>query len=215
MYKLQVIHAGATSIRTKRQTQVGEVWSTAKSLQYVQKSEGTKIDPPLKRFTQRRGLANISKIRCSGERPICKRCVRLKHPCDYDSNPSASAQKRARNLGRDTSIVAGRCSSSVVPEAHDDGRAFNSNSGLRPGCHGSSTFSPQFDYPQQEHYLGIPATLVSLLVELYYENVYNASLLLHKRLFLESLTTDTARPHVVLSVCAWAAKYVDIIPVIH
>ncbi|KIW92643.1 uncharacterized protein Z519_06490 [Cladophialophora bantiana CBS 173.52] len=45
------------------------------------------------------------------------------------------------------------------------------------------------------------------LVDVYYANVYNASLLLHKRLFLEAIAAGTARPHVVLSVCAWALNF--------
>lgn len=58
----------------------------------------------------------------------------------------------------------------------------------------------------QESYLGISKSLMYTLVEVYYQSAYNASLLLHKRQFLESLASGTASPHVVLSVCAWAAK---------
>ncbi|EXJ69938.1 uncharacterized protein A1O5_07011 [Cladophialophora psammophila CBS 110553] len=51
------------------------------------------------------------------------------------------------------------------------------------------------------------------LVDVYYANVYNASLLLHKRLFLEAIAAGTARHHVVLSVCAWALKWDKRIPI--
>ena len=62
-----------------------------------------------------------------------------------------------------------------------------------------------------EHaYLGISHDLTYTLAELYFETAYNASLLLHKASFLASLAAGTACPHVVLSVCAWAAKYVRI-----
>lgn len=57
-----------------------------------------------------------------------------------------------------------------------------------------------------ETYLGIPCSLLSTLVEVYYSNVYNASLVLHKRSFLEALSAGTVRPHVILGVCAWASK---------
>ena len=63
--------------------------------------------------------------------------------------------------------------------------------------------------PNEERYLGIPNSLVLMLVDVYYDNVYNASLLLHKQLFLQSIAQGTARSHIILSVCAWAAKYVD------
>ncbi|KIX99503.1 uncharacterized protein Z520_05079 [Fonsecaea multimorphosa CBS 102226] len=45
------------------------------------------------------------------------------------------------------------------------------------------------------------------LVDVYYANVYNASLLLHKRLFIEAIASGTARHHLVLSVCAWALNF--------
>jgi len=62
---------------------------------------------------------------------------------------------------------------------------------------------------QSEHaYLGISQDLTYTLAELYFETAYNASLLLHKASFLASLAAGTACPHVVLSVCAWGAKYV-------
>lgn len=57
-----------------------------------------------------------------------------------------------------------------------------------------------------ETYLGIPCSLLSTLVEVYYSNVYNSSLVLHKRSFLEALSAGTVRPHVILGVCAWASK---------
>ncbi len=61
-----------------------------------------------------------------------------------------------------------------------------------------------------EPYLGISQTLMYKLVDLYFETAYNASLLLHKASFLEALTAGTATPHVVLSICAWAAKYMSL-----
>ncbi|KAJ3527969.1 hypothetical protein NM208_g10445 [Fusarium decemcellulare] len=45
------------------------------------------------------------------------------------------------------------------------------------------------------------------LIDTYYENVYNATLLLHKESLLESLAVGSIRPHVVMSVCAWGANF--------
>ena len=59
-----------------------------------------------------------------------------------------------------------------------------------------------------EPYLGVSKSLMYTLVDLYFETAYNASLLLHKASFIESLVAGTATPHIVLSVCAWAAKFV-------
>ncbi|KEF57342.1 uncharacterized protein A1O9_05259 [Exophiala aquamarina CBS 119918] len=59
----------------------------------------------------------------------------------------------------------------------------------------------------EDRYHGIPRHLISILIEVYYQNVYNAALLLHKKLFLESFVAGTARSHIVLSVCAFAANF--------
>jgi hypothetical protein len=48
---------------------------------------------------------------------------------------------------------------------------------------------------------------MSELVELYFQTSYHASLLLHKKRLLESLATGSATPHVILAICASAAKY--------
>lgn len=60
-------------------------------------------------------------------------------------------------------------------------------------------------------YLGISESLMYTLVDVYFENAYNASLLLHKGRFLESLAAGTVEAHLILSVCAYAAK--SLVPV--
>lgn len=47
------------------------------------------------------------------------------------------------------------------------------------------------------------------LVDVYFENAYNATLLLHKGRYLDSLAAGTVEAHLVLSVCAYAAKYLS------
>ncbi len=49
-------------------------------------------------------------------------------------------------------------------------------------------------------------SLIITLVDVYYVNVYNASLLLHKRSLLESIAARTVQQHVVLGLCALALK---------
>jgi hypothetical protein len=46
------------------------------------------------------------------------------------------------------------------------------------------------------------------LIEIYFDNVANSALALHKTDFLHRVHAGTATPHVVLSVCAFGAKYV-------
>ncbi|QPC79169.1 hypothetical protein HYE68_009921 [Fusarium pseudograminearum] len=52
----------------------------------------------------------------------------------------------------------------------------------------------------------IPSSLVNALVELYFNNVYQSSLLLHKASFIKSLADSAVRPHVLLSMCALGAN---------
>lgn len=60
--------------------------------------------------------------------------------------------------------------------------------------------------PAEERFLGLPKSLILMLVEVYFETAYNATILLHKRLFLESFEAGTTRAHTILSICAWGAK---------
>ena len=134
------------------------------------------------------GHANSLQIRCTGERPICRRCQRLKHPCVYSAN-----QHNAPDV---LSTPPGKARNATNNITYTAKRAVNNEKS-------SSALNIQ---PIEANYLGIPKPLLQILVETYYENVYNATLLLHKRSFLQALDKETTRPHVVLSVCAWAAK---------
>ncbi|KAJ3547466.1 hypothetical protein NM208_g1501 [Fusarium decemcellulare] len=78
-----------------------------------------------------------------------------------------------------------------------------------PGGQDKTALEPQLplSHPDETSYHGIPASLVSTLVEEYFDNVYQSDLLLHKPLFLESLAAGTVQPHVLLSICAWGANF--------
>ncbi|KAF4956374.1 hypothetical protein FGADI_3951 [Fusarium gaditjirri] len=58
-----------------------------------------------------------------------------------------------------------------------------------------------------DFYQGIAPSLVNALVELYFDNVYQSTLLLHKRTLAQSLVKQTVKPHVLLSICAWGANF--------
>lgn len=96
---------------------------------------------------------------------------------------------------------------SSVPEIPQRGGLAGINEEIRVEINHCSRPEVLFDRQRNELDLNIPTSLVSTLIEMYFENVYQASLLLHKRLFLESIAAGTASPHVLLSVCAWGAKY--------
>ena len=172
----------------------------------MQGSEGGRLGSPLYCKANRVwSTANDDQIRCSGERPICKRCLRLTHTCVYTS--SADTVRNISKPAQSSTSVVTNSQPLPAPSTPREGRHATSKETL----HGSSRLlsppSPELDDPAVKHYLGIPESLVLTLVEVYYDNVYNASLLLHKQTFLDSLAAGTARPHLVLGVCAWAAKY--------
>ena len=57
------------------------------------------------------------------------------------------------------------------------------------------------------HSVKFSIKLDECLIEVYYANVYNATLLAHKPSFVDAVAAGTARSRVVLSVCALAANY--------
>ena len=50
--------------------------------------------------------------------------------------------------------------------------------------------------------------MVSVLVELYFDHVYNASLLLHRPSFTSAVASGTVRRDVLLGICALGSMYV-------
>lgn len=124
----------------------------------------------------------------------------MRHNCSYE----ALVSKRTSELPQD------------VIRAKDSPSSLSSVNQERPAStishHGETVASS----PRQigaslssgpEHYLGIPSTLVLKLIDVYYANVYNATLLLHKPTFLEAVAAGKMKAHVLLSVCAWAANF--------
>ncbi|KAI8633487.1 hypothetical protein F5Y19DRAFT_243861 [Xylariaceae sp. FL1651] len=148
-----------------------------------------------------RSTANAVQIRCTEERPSCKRCVRLRHVCTYGSDPPP--ERSNKRAPRET--VRGNLSSQHAGNSQRQHTA--PAQAARITSRPLPILSQVGENADDKPYLGIPHSLLLELVDRYYENVYNAHLLLHKRLFLESIAEGTACPHVVLSVCAWGAKF--------
>ncbi|EWG42668.1 hypothetical protein FVEG_04420 [Fusarium verticillioides 7600] len=126
------------------------------------------------------------KIRCSGERPSCKRCVRLKNTCKYDTN--SQFKRRVTKTTSKTGRSYGIQSRDLVPAV------------LSGNINAESVSNHAF-------FQGIAPSLVNTLVELYFDNVYQSTLLLHKATFLQSLTEQAVKPHILLSICAWGANF--------
>lgn len=57
-------------------------------------------------------------------------------------------------------------------------------------------------------FLGISETMVSTLVELYFDHVYNAPLLLHRQSFVDAVAVGTVRRDILLAVCALGSMQV-------
>ncbi|KAH6949292.1 hypothetical protein DER45DRAFT_581033 [Fusarium avenaceum] len=127
-------------------------------------------------------ICKKQKIRCSGETPSCRRCVRLKNACSYD-NKVVHARTR-RNKTTVTTLID-------IPTV---------------GPLQSLAPAPSLD-TANDFYQGVPPSLVPILIDLYFENVYQSDLLLHKPTFLQALANQAVRPHILLSVCAWGANF--------
>ena len=142
----------------------------------------------------------LEKIRCTGERPICKRCSRLHQTCSYTGTATPS---RKHHVFIPASINRPKISSPQEQKIQSTADDATRSGGRRP----VPTSSTLPNYSSADHYdLGIPKSLMSFLVDVFFEDAYNATLLLPKRLFLQSLEEGRTLPHVILSVCAWAAK---------
>lgn len=115
-------------------------------------------------------------LRCSGVRPVCPRCQRANRPCIYD--PTSTVY-----LPADSSL---RASHEPLPPVSDV-------SIISTTCHALPTY-------------GIPVKLMYELVSIYFSHVYNATLLLHRSTFLQQLAANEVRPHIILSICAFASK---------
>lgn len=133
---------------------------------------------------------NKLQIRCSNDRPSCKRCVRLKNICHYESS-------KIRQQDRNSKLVAiPNTSTSRLPGSPSNLDLYNIlNKEPAP-----------LEASGDGIYADIPPSLVNSLVDLYFDNVYQSDLLLHKPTFLQSLVSGNVRPHVLLSICAWGAK---------
>lgn len=140
---------------------------------------------------QNTGLALISKshgfqVRCSGLRPVCERCRRSGRPCIYEDRtgaPLESDQASSR-----ATLPEDRASSTTIADQQPIADQQHQISGSGTSSH------------------GIPSKLMHELVEIYFTHITNSVLLLHKATFIQQLINNQVRDHVILSVCASAAK---------
>lgn len=131
------------------------------------------------------GLALISishcfQVRCSGLRPVCERCQRSGRPCIYEDTTSATLESHQAS------------SRATVPEDRASSTTIADQQHQIPDSGTSSH--------------GIPSKLMHELVEVYFTHITNSVLLLHKATFIQQLINNQVRDHVILSVCALAAK---------
>lgn len=178
--------------------------SPEKGMQHLQSPKSTKnhaqpISNPWAYRTDR------AQIRCDGERPVCKRCSRLKRNCVYSTEAGSSRKSKAIQR-----LLA--AAPSPDERAHLPASARSRNPSVNHDNLFSARYTPtsiEARIPRpltDERHHGIPKPMLLALVDIYFETAYNASLLLHKPRLLEAIDADTVSPHVLLSICAWAAK---------
>ncbi|UZP41761.1 hypothetical protein NXS19_009577 [Fusarium pseudograminearum] len=124
------------------------------------------------------------KVRCSADRPRCRRCTRLNNSCHYYDIRTPNQLKVVERSSRTREALL---SSRPEPLASTSGTAV--------------PMTPD------ENCSEIPSSLFNALIELYFNNVYQSNLLLHKASFINSLADSAVRPHVLLSMCALGANF--------
>lgn len=146
----------------------------------------------------------LLQIRCSGEHPICKRCARLTRMCVY--TPTASTARSLRFIS-DSENRNKRAVKYNELGRKDNCMKYSDTGQSNLEGHQLTEESVISSMREDIPHFGIFESLMYTLVDVYFETAYNAGLLLHKRRFLESLEAGTVEPHLILSMCAYAAKY--------
>ncbi len=111
-------------------------------------------------------------LACSGERPVCNRCARLRKTCVFTPTTARSLQFISES-NRRTSRASHAVQESNPMNHSDAGESV-------PGEHSPTDPPAILSMRKDSPYLGISESLMYTLVDVYFENAYNASLLLHK-----------------------------------
>ena len=121
--------------------------------------------------------------------------MRLGHPCNY--SPVLLHKPRGTRRAAGTA-------ESLAPSSTNSG----GNRQFPPETAPTDRLNTSFllNHLTEPRYAGIPKSIVLVLADAFYRNVYNASLLFQKAQFFDSLNAAGVREHIVLSVCALAAK---------
>jgi hypothetical protein len=145
-------------------------------------------------------------IRCSGGQPSCSHCTRLSKTCIYATSTPAVRSTQFVMDSRSSSkgsVTAPDVSKARNLYLHASAGRMSSHTGKSP----SASPPAMLALPKDTLYLGISESLMYTLVEIYFEHSYNASLLLHKARFMDALARRAVEAHLILAICAFAAKY--------
>ena len=192
-----VCHSDTLQTFPDENSYVGGLGATSQGMRSMQKAQGILA-------SSRHGLySDINKVqvRCSNDRPVCKRCARLRHNCVY-----ATEGIRATAVSQSNKLVQEVGSVSTATRASNPQKSGDRNYITPEAIEPLIRSVPRPPLPEKT-LLGIPDSLVAALVDVYYSHVYNASLLVHRASFLQALKTGIADPAMVLSICAFASMY--------
>ncbi|RMZ75573.1 hypothetical protein DV737_g5245, partial [Chaetothyriales sp. CBS 132003] len=140
------------------------------------------------------------KIRCSGEKPACKHCLRARVPCVYKVTTRKAAPRTDymamldKRLKRMEDRVIKAIPKDELPDLSQTGRASRKVEENKLFTEGLESLPSQ---QMQEH-----------LAEVFFDCVYGQSyLLLHKPSFMRKLKAGTVPPVLMLAVCAISARF--------
>ncbi|OAA56300.1 Transcription factor [Niveomyces insectorum RCEF 264] len=131
--------------------------------------------------------------------------MRLRRPCSYgEVHPDNGSSARSPSTLTPSRLLSGETPPSGPQDSGGRGGVFSPSQAESQSF--SHTQGPT-DAGSQGRYCGVPEALFWHLVDIYFTHAYNATLLLHKPSFVNSVHAGTVTPHVLLSVCAWASKF--------
>ncbi|RMZ91395.1 hypothetical protein DV736_g1365, partial [Chaetothyriales sp. CBS 134916] len=165
------------------------------------------------------------KIRCSGEKPACKHCLRARVPCVYKVTTRKAAPRTDymamldKRLKRMEDRVIKAIPKDELPDLSQTGRASTAKSGLlgkkRSADEAFTKELNEWTSMREENKLftegleSLPSQqMQEHLAEVFFDCVYGQSyLLLHKPSFMRKLKARTVPPVLTLAVCAISARF--------
>lgn len=162
-------------------------------------------------IANRMNADGLLKLRCSREHPKCERCLRLGATCVFPEPPDrkklASQRASTRKRKAEDSGCLPDMSASIVQAGPF--ALMSPNSGPNSPYRSSATYMPKqtSPLPVANDEIHIPQQAEKALHAVYFNCIFNASMLFQRDDFAKSLAEGSIARHTRLAICALASKY--------